>query len=220
MNRTLDYSPRYDERSRNYAVSDLVSAQSRQYKYWHPPKTILDQGSEGACVGFAWTNVLMCKPISFKSRFANQQAFGMYNYARFIDEWEGENYDGTSILAGAKVAQRMGFISQYRWCFNASEVLDALIGVGPVVLGIPWYEGMYDTLSNGLVDISGPMVGGHAICIYAYHPNRNLAGTRPTEVVYWRNSWGPIYGRAGTGYLRVSDLAELLSQGEACLPIY
>jgi hypothetical protein len=219
--RKLDYVPRFDEQSRLFAVGELVSSTVRTYRYWYPPRQILDQGMEGACVGFAWTNAVMTAPSLMRARKPNSQARGTYNFAKFIDEWEGEHYEGTSVLAGAKVLHSLGFISEYRWAFSIEQVLDALINIGPVVIGIPWYEGMYDTAGGGLVNVSGELVGGHAICLYGYHPRREFYQNGTHEVVYWRNSWGGSYGINGTGYIKVTDLAALLAdQAEACVPIF
>lgn len=218
--RTLDYKPRFDERSKNFAASDLIGVTDRIYRYWNPSRTVLDQGSEGACVGFAWTTALMCAPHKIQPKKPNKQGQGTYELARYVDYWEGEDYEGTSVLAGAKVLQELGFISEYRWCFNVQEVIDAILHIGPVVIGIPWFEGMYETGPNGLVHLGGKLAGGHAICLYAYNSRRDFIGAPSQTVVYWRNTWGTEYGSNGTGYITVSDLAILLAQeGEACVPI-
>jgi hypothetical protein len=183
-----------------------------------------DQGSEGACVGFAWMNELLASPKEPKHQpeeeMANKIALSYYKRAQRLDDWPGENYEGTSVLAGAKVMKESGYIGEYRWCFGIDDVRDALIVEGPVVIGVPWYEGMYETKPNGLVQLKGKNVGGHAITLTGYYPSKMFDGKRE-EVFRWRNSWGRDYGIDGSGYIRYTDLAKLLADsGEACVPMH
>jgi hypothetical protein len=225
--RTLDWIPRFDERSRDFPVRAVTAGRKRpEAVWWGPPKERIDQGSEGACVGFAWTNELLAQPVVVKlPQEANTFARNLYRSAQKIDEWEGENYSGTSVLAGAKVAQLGGYITGYRWAFSIDEVLDALAFLGPVVLGVPWLESMYGTLPGGLVKVAGKQVGGHAILATGFGMKSFPGGQNtwrnknPEFVVRWRNSWGSSYGVKGDGFIRVSDLATLLKVGEACVPL-
>lgn len=135
----------------------------------------------------------------------------------------GNSYSGTSVLAGAKIVQSRGYIGEYRWCFGVEDVRDAVISEGPVVIGIPWHEGMYGTRESGLVEVSGGLVGGHCLLITGYHPSMRLRGEDYNErfkVFRWRNSWGPDYGVRGNGFIRYEDLRDLLKGwGEACVPM-
>jgi hypothetical protein len=187
--------------------------------------TVLDQGREGSCVGHGWTAELLASPRPHKvdATTGHNYAVDIYRRAQLIDEWEGENYEGTSVLAGAKVVRERGYLDQYRWAFNIQDVRDAVITQGPVVIGIPWYEGMYETRESGLVDVSGDIVGGHCLTIVGYHPAMRITGEGWNErhkVFRWRNSWGPDYGLNGDGLIKYDDLAELLKDnGEACIAI-
>jgi hypothetical protein len=128
----------------------------------------------------------------------------------------GNNFpDGASVLAGAKVAKATGMVSQYRWAFGIDDVVDTLIQRGPVVLGLNWYESMYETDRQGRVTVSGALVGGHCITAFGFHPKHPIFG----PCVRWMNSWGPSYGLGGVGYITVPDLTRLLKEnGEACIP--
>jgi len=222
--RVLNWRSNHDERSRDFPIrTKLPATVARKHVFWRGGRFRTDQGREGACVGFSWTNELMARPNVVK--LPDPNAFGrlLYHSAQTLDVWPGENYEGTSVLAGAKAAQKAGYIGEYRWAFGVDDVVDALCANGPVVVGIPWLDGMYDTRSSGLVDVSGDVVGGHAILLTGYHPGIRLWGEgwrNRFEVVKWRNSWGSSYGRNGDGYIRVEDLARLLAdQGEACVPM-
>lgn len=222
MERTFDRLKQFDERSRNFSIAEVVTAVEPKKKYW-TPGTVLDQGAEGACVGFGWTTELISSPKPYHISFedGNRYALGVYNRAKELDPWEGEDYDGTSVLAGAKVVKERGYIPEYRWAFGVNQVRDAVIAEGPVVLGINWYDGMYDTQPNGLVDVSGELVGGHCIVLTGYNPRARIRGVKGyVEGFRWKNSWGTSYGVNGLGFIRIEDLDRLLREdGEACVPM-
>lgn len=230
--RTFDTRPSRDSRNADFPVRTALSPQARpKTKLYAGPLSRLDQGAEGACVGFGWATELMSTPVRVhppesgptSTAEADADAFGrrIYNAAKKIDEWPGENYDGTSVLAGARVMKAIGYVTEYRWAANVGDVVDSLIQHGPVVLGIPWYESMYDTDAEGKVTIGGPVVGGHCITLTGYIH----AWKKQGEHVRWRNSWGTEYGVAGDGYVSLTDLGKLLAgdpeygAGEACVPI-
>ena len=222
--RTFDWRSRHDPRSKNYPMATVLRQRDIpvEEKFWEEG-IVLDQGSEGACVGFAWTGELLAEPEAPRQQpevyYANNLAKDFYHEAKKIDEWPGENYDGTSVLAGAQIMQRMGFIGEYRWCFKVDQIRKSILSEGPVVIGIPWFDGMYNTGPGGLVRVSGKSTGGHAILLTGYSPKMKF-GNSYHEVFRWRNSWGKAYGVGGSGFIKVGDLANLLSQGgEACVPM-
>jgi hypothetical protein len=224
LERKLDWRPSFDERSKSYGIRSLIgpTPDRRESKFWQEG-TVLDQGSEGACVGFGWLGELLAEPESPEEQpsqeFGNRLAQLFYKKAQKVDEWPGEEYSGTSVLAGAKIMKEYGYISEYRWCFSIDDIIDAVVLGGPVVIGIPWYSSMYQTNSVGLTGVRGDSVGGHCIVLTGYHPAK-LFGRQSLEVFRWRNSWGASYGLDGSGYIRVSDLRKLFEEGgEACIPI-
>jgi hypothetical protein len=218
---TLDWVSNHDERSRNYSIAEKVGTVEPKKKYW-TSGVVLDQGREGACVGFGWTGELLASPMPFRTddTQANEFALSVYRRAQQLDQWAGENYSGTSVLAGAKVMKEKGYISGYRWAFNMDDLRSAVISEGPVVIGVPWKDGMYETRPSGLVDISGEPIGGHCLFLTGYNPRARLKGEKANLEVYrWRNSWGLGYGVNGNGFIKAEDLATLLkATGEACVP--
>ncbi len=219
--RILDWKPRFDERSRGYSIRSLVGPPVPARRRMWRQGTVLDQGTEGACVGFGWMGSYLAAPKAASpqpdANAGARVALDVYSRAKKIDEFPGEDYSGTSVLAGAKIMQQDGRVSEYRWCFGIDDVRDAILTHGPVVIGVPWYEGMYET--KGLVQISGQNVGGHCILLTGYDPALKFGGT-PREVFRWRNSWGKSYGLNGSAFIQASDLARLLGEGgEACVPV-
>lgn len=223
--RPLNWVPQHDERSRAYGIADVADVPPAEVelipKLWTEGPT-LDQGTEGACVGFGWTGALLAEPYAPLTQplaaSANLTALSYYQRAKQVDEWPGEDYSGTSVLAGAKVLAEEGKISEYRWCFSIEDVRYAVMYHGPVVLGVPWYESMYSTDADARVQVSGPKVGGHCIILTGYLPLATI-GQESIQAFRWRNSWGESYGRGGSAWISFDDLAMLLSQnGEACVP--
>ena len=141
-------------------------------------------------------------------------AFSVYETAKTLDPWEGESYDGTSVLAGAKAVQKLhpGKITEYRWAFSLQDVLRTLSYYGPVVIGIPWYEGMFEPDQNGLIAPTGWQVGGHAILVNGINVKKGQ--------VRLHNSWGAAWAKGGDCFLSFADLDRLLhEQGEACIAV-
>lgn len=219
--RVLDRVKYHPETNRSYGFADVRSIDVPiKAKYW-VPGPILDQGREGACVAFADSGELSSSPTRVKS-VDDAFALSLYQDVRATDRAMGNNFSsGASTNAGAKTLQAKGYITEYRWAFSVEEIRAALITEGPVIIGIEWRDGMYYTKPNGLVDISGPVVGGHEILLNGYTPRRKLAGDSVyRELFRWRNSWGADYGLNGHGFITAEDLATLMSRdGEAVIPM-
>lgn len=221
--RVLDRIPHFDERSKQYPIRTLLlPTVTRTKKIWAVPPDVLDQGSEGACVGFGWSGELAATPVTAKElpgspTIDNAYALDVYHRAQAEDRAMGNNWpEGASVLAGAKAVTKLNLITEYRWAFGIDDAIDAIVGHGPVVLGINWYNSMFNPDARGYMTVSGSIAGGHCIVAYGYMPNDPVTGS---DTIWLRNSWGPGWGVNGTAYIRSADLARLLSeQGEACIP--
>lgn len=224
--RTLDWKPRFDERSKKYPIRGTVLRRPKRVDKMWTTGPILDQGTEGACVGFGWTAQTTAAPFSTNIRTVKipkspttptRYAQYVYETAKKIDEYPGEDYEGTSVLAGAKVLEKDQLLKSYAWGFTIDDVIDGIIARGPVVLGIPWYDGMYEA-PGGVLTVSGNLVGGH--CIVAVGYKVSSAKLNGEAAVVLQNSWGRKWGKSGLAEIRVSELSRLLKeQGEACLPL-
>jgi hypothetical protein len=219
----LNWTPTFDERSKNFPVRAAIPERpKRRTKKWRNG-VILNQGREGACVGFGWTAEALSTPVAVDLKRLKADApeeptafaRSVYHRAKQIDEYDGEDYDGTSVLAGAKVMKELGLVKEYRWCFRIEDVIDSILTKGPVVLGIYWYESMYDA-PNGIVDVSGEIVGGHCITAVGFKLAKDSATGEDTIIL--QNSWGASWGHWGLAEIRVRDLKALLdNDGEACV---
>ena len=214
MTPQLDLQFFKDPRSRQYATRSLVGRTAHFKRVWTTRKEPLDQGREGACVGFACAGELAARPVAYN--VTNETALKVYRAAQAVDRSEGRNYDsGATVLAGMKACQRAKYFSKYGWCFGIDDTINWIIRRGPVVLGINWYESMYETTSNGLITLDGDIAGGHAILANGYWPNHPLFG----DILVLTNRWGLDWGLRGRGYLPVETAQRLLSEdGEVAAP--
>lgn len=224
----LDRIPKFDERSRNFPIRTVLSEEEPLRSFgWYCPAW-LDQGQEGACVGFAWAHELAAWPAGIKglsNKYAQEQ---LYWEAQKIDEWEGGSYpgaspryDGTSVLAGAKVIQNLGFMDEYRWSFGIEETLRTIGYHGPVVIGVNWHEGMFEPDEHGLIHPTGSVMGGHAVLVRGVALRARLPKKKGTHsVVRIRNSWGADWGVNGDCWMLVEEFEALLKErGEVCVPV-
>lgn len=205
-----------DARDRLYPMRSVLPARlpARTWRYWNADGWWGDQGATPHCVGYAWTHYVEDGPRTWSGPAPIIDPDELYAEAQTVDEWEGEDYDGTSVRAGAKILQEGGWIAEYRWAMSLRDVLDALLHVGPVVVGTVWYESMFTPDEHGLmlVDPASGVAGGHAYVLNGANERRRRARMK--------NSWGRAWGRRGYAEIAYDDLERLLADdGEACLAI-
>lgn len=209
MNRAFGRRVQFDRRSRAFPVSAVAPAKPPRSYTWRCD-TYLDQGAESSCVGFAWAHELAARPKVHVVDY-NFARVAIYQEALKLDAWEGEDYEGTSVLAGAKVVLRMGRMKEYRWAFSLDDLIMAVGYTGPAVLGLNWYEGMYEP-SAGYIKPVGDLWDGHALLCNAV--------SIPGRYFKLHNSWGKPWGVNGSCKISFADMDFLLhDQGEACVPI-
>jgi hypothetical protein len=161
-------------------------------------------------VGFSWAHWCEDGPVPQSGQPPAAEPTLLYHEAQKIDEWPGENYDGTSVRAGAKILQTWGYLQSYYWAQSINDIVQALLEKGPVVVGTNWYSSMFDPNSKGILSISGQIAGGHAYVLNGINTKLGL--------VRMKNSWGRGWGINGRAYLKIEDVARLLNEaGEACL---
>lgn len=215
--RRLDRLMHFDEQSREYPVRKLVANKPLRSYTWRL-NTYLDQGYEGACVGFSLAHELIARPSEVKNVDANY-ARNIYFQAQTLDPWPGGAYpnanpfyEGTSVLAGAQHLKAAGLLKEYRWGFSLEDALLAVGYKGPGVLGTNWYEGMFEPDEKGYIHPTGNLAGGHAILIRGVDVKNKR--------VRLSNSWGKSWGMDGDCWLSFDDLGTLLEQnGEFCIPV-
>jgi hypothetical protein len=206
----LDRHPYFDPESRSpeYRARSLIGPTARYRRIWRVRVDPLDQGREGACVGFACAGLLAATPI--RHTVSNASALSLYRKAREVDEEEGRYYSsGATVLAGMKACHRLGLYKKYVWNFGIDDTIDWIVRKGPVILGIDWHVSMYDPEPSGLIKVEGDIAGGHAIMANGYWPNHPEFG----DCLILTNSWGPDWGVRGKGFLPIDSAAHLHNQG-------
>jgi hypothetical protein len=168
---------------------------------------VLDQQSIGACTGFATAQALNTGPLYSGRVLGALDGYGLYAQATILDKWDGAwpgEDTGSSGLAAAKAAKRCGLVRGYRHAFGLRHALGALT-IAPLIIGIPWYEAMFEADEDGFLEPAGEVAGGHEVAIVGLDVD--------AEHVVLLNSWGPGWGASGTAKLRWTALGRLLSEG-------
>lgn len=229
----LDRRVQFDERSRNFRAVDGIETKPFRSYTWSCD-VYNDQRAEGACVGFAWSHELSARPVVL--RVGSDFARAVYHRARQIDPWPGEDYEGTSVLAGIKAVMEtlndrdLPLYGGYRWAFGIQDVVRTIGYKGPVVLGINWHYSMYFPDENHFIAPTEEPIGGHAILANGVKVVEKVSdsvyGTTDwnnvdldKSYVRLHNSWGKDYGDGGDAYITFRNLDALLrADGEACVP--
>jgi hypothetical protein len=181
-------------------------------KYWDDNFWWGDQGNTPQCVGYAWSHWISDAPIIHSGSQPNILPSLIYTEAQKIDEWPGENYDGTSVRAGAKYLQNTNKIVSYYWGFDIDTLKNTVLNIAPVVVGTNWYYNMFFPDVNGLIKATGYLAGGHAYVINGVDTQKQLFRIK--------NSWGIGWGLQGHAFISFSDMTKLITQsGEICLAI-
>lgn len=85
---------------------------------------ILDQGQEGACTGFGLAcvvNYLRWRSAGMPEKFESVSPRMLYHFARRFDEYEGENYDGSSCRGALKGWYYNGVCLENKWSYKAGD---------------------------------------------------------------------------------------------------
>lgn len=208
----------YDSRDALFPVSAVLpSAPSNlKEKYWWADGWWGDQGSTTQCVAYSWLHLLEDGPVIQDGLSSLRtkpliDPIRLYRESQLRDPWSGENYPGTTVRAAAKVLKDLGVIKEYRWAQNINDVVNALLTVGPVVVGTKWYNDMNTPRPNGIMKITGRDMGGHAYVLNGVNLESGM--------IRIKNSWGKGWGKDGFAFISIADFEKLLAQGgEACIP--
>lgn len=217
----------YDPRNENYLVRKLFLDQyggeptGATYRYWWENGAWYDQGATGTCVGHGWAHEIEDAPHTHPDELVDP--YDIYDLATTLDPWGDNDHDvnaGTSVLAGAKAAKQLGFVSTYYWASpdrTLYDVQQAVLYHGPVVLGTVWTQEMFDPpivrrhSLLGIKEVSTEPIGGHCYVLNGVNME--------TGIFRLKNSWGR--GWADSGHCRITFQAVeylLALDGEACVP--
>lgn len=189
---------------------------------WRTRPTPLNQGRLGYSTGFGWAAMLE-NVDSERLPGSEGAAIQIAQGAHQDDQAHSRNrVVGASLLGGARYAMSQGWITGHVWTWSVDGVIDILCSYGPVLLGVPWFDSMYEPNEYGIVSANGTQVGRHAILATAYIPAHEALklGYGPTNLVEFVPNLGMGYGVRGRAYLRLMDLAFMMkTEGEAVVPM-
>lgn len=215
---------RHDPASREFPIRALLAGASVPVqRHELPLGPLLLQGPEGACPGFmaAHLSNIVEAMDGGHDFLAADDAQALYRRAQELDEWPGEDYSGSSVLAAMKAGQERDLWDGYAWSFGTRDIAQSILDNRPVGVGVPWLSGMFETEPDGRVVVTGSNTGqGHALAVFGIVDE--VSG-RPGPWFCWQNSQSADYGdpaRPGVGYVHHTDLARLLrGVGEAAIPL-
>ncbi len=162
-----------------------------------------NQGSEGACVGYAAT--WMMSILNHRYYDANW----LWNMAKKVDIWPDTNpgdNEGTTVRAAMDILRGLGHmrivnkkqkgpskadgILENRWAKNVDEVRTAIQKKNPVTIGVDWYTNFDAPVQKGKEwwigeGSLGRIRAGHAVCVYGASDKRDAV-----KIV---NNWGLTY---------------------------
>lgn len=200
-----------DERDLDFPIQAELPKKlpPKRYKYWNASGWWGNQGQTSQCVAYAWIHFIEDAPIMYKADGSEVRPIDVYNAAQELDEWQGNDYDGTSVRAGAKVLQSLGYIGEYTWGFDLESLVNAVLTTSPVVVGTEWDNKMFYPNKEGIITRGDGTAGGHAYIVNGV--NRDKAMFRI------KNSWGRDWGKSGYAYIPFEDMESLINNyGEIC----
>ncbi len=153
----------------------------------------------GECTGCAKTMEFNAIRNRIKGQVLKMDtAHEIYSLATKIDPWAGSwppDDTGSSGLAAAKAAQRLGLGGEYRHVFRGADEVVQLIqtggpdGKGRVVnCGTWWFMDMFAANAEGIIEPTGSRVGGHMYIARGYEVERDLVLIRCWWGIY-RDVW-------------------------------
>lgn len=189
--------------------------------------TIRNTGPEGTTVGFAIAYAIQAAIKEKTNNTVKISARGIYVLAKKYDEWPGKDYEGTSVTGGLKAVQEVGAYLEEDWPYsdkaipepepkpaykilgysefkNIEQILNALRKNKVVIATIQVTDDFNKTDKDGRVTVKLPLrtIGGKAICIVGYNADN--------AQFKFANDWGTSWGLNGFGFIKDTDLTNIL----------
>jgi hypothetical protein len=204
----------HDPLSRNFAHPERAFV--KKTTLWAHRAPVLDQGQVGSCTGNALAQCLNTDYFTApRNRYLDEHdALLLYSKATRLDPFPGHyppDDTGSSGNAVCKAGRALGYLQSWKWTFSFTSFLSAL-QTQPLIVGTAFYEGMENPDSNGLVELTGQIVGWHEYVA--------LGVDYAPETLTFLNSWGADWGINGRFRMRFADFAMLQTdQGDVTVPI-
>lgn len=186
---------------------------------------VRNQGPEGSCTGYAVVAVaemLYWRKLGHPPDLSERWA---YEKAKLYDEWEGTNYEGSSIRGTVKAWVKEGIcpeeywpykankpgkprpkakpkakgypIAKYERCLGIDNIKHAIHYRGCVIVGVNVHEGWFTGEEIIPFKSDYSLHGGHAVAFVGYDDEK--------EIFWVKNSWGSDWGKKGFAGLTYKD---------------
>lgn len=194
-----------DPRDAEFLMARRVPEVSPVGKKLYPVPHLYDQGQTPMCVGYSTSAAATALEAPATVVF---DAARLYTYANAHDG-DTTKHDGTSVRAGFQTMLAQGDailsstgaddpvgtmdkMASYLWADTSQpygdidRVITWLLTIGPVVIGIDWYNASFNPDPiTGFISLAGGVAGGHAILL------RGVNAEDPNNTWFvLRNSWG------------------------------
>jgi hypothetical protein len=197
---------------------------------------VLDQGSEGACTGFALAAVINLLNAQRGSSFQASPRM-LYEMAQKHDEWPGEDYEGSSCRGAIRGWRNMGVCSAGDWAYEEDQPGELTIARAMAARDNPL--GAYYRLRPNVVDYHAALNEVGALYVSArvhagwfepkpskgqglalIEPTPEPAGGHAFAIVGYneigfivQNSWGTAWGAHGFAIWTYADWQANVSDG-------
>ncbi len=231
--RVLNVRPDTPDIRDRYYTPALVQLRPR---IEHVGGRVLDQGTEGACTGFALAAVINLLNMKRGESFEASSRM-LYEMAQKHDEWPGEDYEGASCRGAIRGWKNMGVCSDDDWKFVVDKPDELTIERAIAARENPL--GAYYRLRPDIVDYHAALNEVDAIYVSArvhsgwfnpksdsghrlaiIQPNPEPAGGHAFAIVGYnaigfivQNSWGEDWGTDGFAIWQYADWQTDVSDG-------
>lgn len=199
---------------------------------------VRDQGNEGTCAGFMGAGLKEFQEWKQHGKKFDFSERWIYEWAKRLDEWPGEDYEGTSIRGIMKALAKHGICREELWPYVPGKKgqPDEKAAEDAYKYRIERYRNLVipekdiRLIKRGLHE-TGPLATGVAIHeswfkvgkdgvihdpglfhskILGYHAILTIAYADDEERVKIKNSWGPGWGAEGFAYLSYDYFVKIL----------
>ena len=172
---------------------------------WDFPSESLNQNDSSHCTGFSAAAFGICSPIN--DNYTNDDGHRFY-YLCKVEDGEPNMENGSNIRSVAKVLRNVGRIDGYAFAPNVDSIKWWVLNKGPLIVGTIWMTSMFEPDENGIIQISGSVIGGHAYLIDEYRKDGYFG---------FQNSWGDFWGEFGRAYISVENFGKIFRYGGEAL---
>ncbi len=191
----------YHEDLRDFSMADYLAKINKKglvYKTWKTGE-VWDQGMNNSCVGYSCAMLLESDPKPVKPVPDPELIF---TEAKKFDTVQKT---GTGIRSGLKALQKMGYAQSYYFTDEISEIIVAVLNLGPVIAGVDFYTHMLKATDR--LYASGGVAGSHALVVYGVDLKK--------EDFLVVNSHGREWGRLGKARVSFATMKKIFKYGFA-----